>query len=58
MEQALCSAGLKKEDITGAGFGVAGYDWASEVVSFRITPEIRKTMKEYFRSKNIPVRFA
>ena len=30
MEQALRAAGLKKEDITGAGFGVAGYDWASE----------------------------
>jgi N-acetylglucosamine kinase-like BadF-type ATPase len=31
MEQALNSAGLKKEEITGAGFGVAGYDWTSEV---------------------------
>lgn len=31
LEQALCLAGLKKEDITGAGFGVAGYDWTSEV---------------------------
>ncbi len=31
MEQALDTAGLKKEDITGAGFGVAGYDWTSEV---------------------------
>ncbi len=30
MEQALRAAGLKKEDITGAGFGVAGYDWTSE----------------------------
>jgi N-acetylglucosamine kinase-like BadF-type ATPase len=30
MEQALRAAGLKKEDITGAGFGVAGYDWSSE----------------------------
>jgi len=30
MEQALRAAGLKKEDITGAGFGVAGYDWPSE----------------------------
>jgi N-acetylglucosamine kinase-like BadF-type ATPase len=30
MEQALQSAGLKKADITGAGFGVAGYDWSSE----------------------------
>src|SRR6266498_3630969 len=28
--QALHSAGLKKEDLTGAGFGVAGYDWPSE----------------------------
>ncbi|RPJ21515.1 MAG: ATPase [Chloroflexi bacterium] len=31
MEQALQAAGLKKEDITGAGFGVAGYDWSSEI---------------------------
>jgi N-acetylglucosamine kinase-like BadF-type ATPase len=34
MEQALKAAGLKKNDITGAGFGVAGYDWSSE---FEIT---------------------
>jgi len=31
MELALRAAGLKKEDITGAGFGVAGYDWTSEI---------------------------
>ena len=30
MEQALNAAGLKKAAITGAGFGVAGYDWSSE----------------------------
>lgn len=30
LEQALRTAGLKKEQITGAGFGVAGYDWPSE----------------------------
>jgi N-acetylglucosamine kinase-like BadF-type ATPase len=30
MEQALRAASLKKEEITGAGFGVAGYDWPSE----------------------------
>ncbi len=30
LEEALRAAGLKKEDITGAGFGVAGYDWPSE----------------------------
>ena len=30
LEQALRSSGLTKGDITGAGFGVAGYDWASE----------------------------
>jgi N-acetylglucosamine kinase-like BadF-type ATPase len=30
MEQALRAAGLKKEDMTGAGFGIAGYDWPSE----------------------------
>jgi N-acetylglucosamine kinase-like BadF-type ATPase len=31
MQQALRAASLKKEDITGAGFGVAGYDWPSEI---------------------------
>jgi N-acetylglucosamine kinase-like BadF-type ATPase len=30
MEQALRAARLKKEEISGAGFGVAGYDWSSE----------------------------
>ena len=30
LEQALQSAGLKRAAITGAGFGVAGYDWPSE----------------------------
>ena len=30
IEQALHSAGLKKGEIAGAGFGIAGYDWASE----------------------------
>lgn len=30
MDQALRVAGLKKEEITGAGFGVAGFDWSSE----------------------------
>ena len=30
MEQALRAAGLKKEDMLGAGFGIAGYDWPSE----------------------------
>jgi len=30
MEQALRGSGLKKADIKGAGFGVAGYDWMSE----------------------------
>ena len=30
MEQALRTAGLKRSDVTGAGFGVAGYDWPSE----------------------------
>jgi len=30
MEQALRAASLKKEDIAGAGLGVAGYDWSSE----------------------------
>jgi len=31
MEQALRMAGLKKDEIAGAGFGVAGYDWPSEI---------------------------
>ena len=30
IEEALHTAGLKKDQITGAGFGVAGYDWPSE----------------------------
>jgi N-acetylglucosamine kinase-like BadF-type ATPase len=30
MEQALTASGLTKADITGAGFGVAGFDWSSE----------------------------
>jgi N-acetylglucosamine kinase-like BadF-type ATPase len=30
LDQALRTAGLTKADIAGAGFGVAGYDWASE----------------------------
>ena len=30
LEQALRTAGLTKADLAGAGFGVAGYDWASE----------------------------
>ncbi len=36
MEQALQAAGLIKADITGAGFGVAGYDWSSE---YEVTAE-------------------
>ncbi|HET9588668.1 MAG TPA: BadF/BadG/BcrA/BcrD ATPase family protein [Anaerolineales bacterium] len=30
LEQALRTASLNREDISGAGFGVAGYDWYSE----------------------------
>ena len=30
VEQALHAAGLKKEEISGAGFGISGYDWSSE----------------------------
>src|SRR5512133_3870997 len=30
LEQALRGAGLSRADITGAGYGVAGYDWPSE----------------------------
>jgi len=29
-EQALDMAGIKKEQLTGAGFGIAGYDWPAE----------------------------
>jgi N-acetylglucosamine kinase-like BadF-type ATPase len=31
LEQALHLAGLKREQLAGAGFGVAGYDWPSEI---------------------------
>jgi N-acetylglucosamine kinase-like BadF-type ATPase len=31
LEQALRMAALKRQDIAGAGFGVAGYDWPSEI---------------------------
>jgi N-acetylglucosamine kinase-like BadF-type ATPase len=31
LQQALHTAGLKKDQISGAGFGVAGYDWPSEM---------------------------
>ena len=31
LEQALRTSGLRKEQIAGAGFGVAGYDWPSEM---------------------------
>ena len=30
LEQALRAAGLNRTELTGAGFGVAGYDWPSE----------------------------
>lgn len=30
LSEALKSAGLDKSDISGAGFGIAGYDWPSE----------------------------
>lgn len=30
LHQALASADLRKADVAGAGFGVAGYDWPSE----------------------------
>jgi len=30
LDQALSASGLTKADITGAGFGVAGFDWSSE----------------------------
>jgi N-acetylglucosamine kinase-like BadF-type ATPase len=30
LEEALHSSGLSKDEVAGAGFGVAGYDWPSE----------------------------
>ncbi len=30
-DQALADAGIRRDQITGAGFGVAGYDWPSEL---------------------------
>ncbi len=30
LEQALAMARIKRQDISGAGFGIAGYDWPSE----------------------------
>src|SRR6266498_3480066 len=30
VERVLRAAGLQKEDISGAGFGISGYDWTSE----------------------------
>ena len=33
LQQALRAAGLKKEDLDGAGFGISGYDWTSEYES-------------------------
>src|SRR5215510_4461889 len=30
VEAAIAEAGIERERITGAGFGVAGYDWLSE----------------------------
>jgi N-acetylglucosamine kinase-like BadF-type ATPase len=35
MEQALGQAELRAHDIGGAGFGVAGYDWPSELAPTR-----------------------
>lgn len=35
MAQALHVAGLHKQDVTGAGFGVSGYDWPSEAWATR-----------------------
>lgn len=32
-EQVLANAGLSKAQITGAGFGIAGYDWPSQLAS-------------------------
>lgn len=39
LEHALNSAGLQRADISGAGFGIAGYDWPSEKPVMRATLE-------------------
>ncbi len=36
-EQALASAGLRRDQIAGAGFGIGGYDWPSQQVLMRDT---------------------
>lgn len=33
LDQALQAAGLNREELAGAGFGVAGYDWTSEATA-------------------------
>lgn len=35
-QQALCCAGLKLEQLDGAGFGIAGYDWPSQGRNLKI----------------------
>lgn len=37
LEQALDSAGLQRMQISGAGFGIAGYDWPSQKPAMRAT---------------------
>ena len=49
LEQALNASSLKKADIAGAGFGVAGYDWSSE---FEITAKTIERLK-----LNAPYKF-
>jgi len=51
MERALQVAGLTKDDIAGAGFGVAGFDWSSE---YEITAQTieRLELKSPYRFVN------
>jgi N-acetylglucosamine kinase-like BadF-type ATPase len=39
LEQSLASARLQRKDISGAGFGIAGYDWPSEKPAMQATIE-------------------
>jgi N-acetylglucosamine kinase-like BadF-type ATPase len=39
LEQTLASASLRREDLAGAGFGIAGYDWPNEKPAMLATIE-------------------
>lgn len=55
MEQALHAAGLAKADITGAGFGVAGFDWPSEYeVTAKTIDRLGLTARYQFVNDAVP----